>query len=243
MKHYLEEKEAVLEEVHSASEGLSSAEAAARLTANGKNKLAAAAKVPLIKRFLEQLADPMIIILIAAAAVSGVLAVVENESFADVIIILTAVIINAVLGVYQESKAEKAIEALQEMSAATSKVWRDGTLMTVPSEELVVGDVIMLEAGDAVPADTRVLMSASLKVEEAALTGESLPVNKEDTVINVQAEGKDVPLGDRTNMLYMGSSVGYGRGTAVVTATGMDTQKGKIGGALAKAAGGLPPLQ
>ena len=243
MKFYLEEKETVLNEVVSTEAGLTSSEAAARLEKNGRNKLQAAAKVPLIKRFMEQLADPMIIILIVAAAVSGVLAVVENESFADVIIILAVVIVNAVLGVYQESKAEKAIEALQEMSASMSKVYRDGTMLSVPSEELVVGDVIMLEAGDAVPADARVLMSASLKVEEAALTGESVPVNKEADVIDGAADGKDIPLGDRKNMIYMGSSVSYGRGTAVVTSVGMDTEMGKIADALAKAEDGETPLQ
>ena len=134
------------------------------------------------------MADPMILVLLAAAAISGVLAVIENESFADVIIILAVVIINAVLGVYQESKAEKAIEALQEMAAATSKVLRDGKIVTVRSEDLVVGDVVLLEAGDAVPADGRLLESASLKIEEAALTGESVPVTKFIDIINLNTK-------------------------------------------------------
>ena len=171
MKFYCEEKETVLAEMGSAPEGLRAAEAQRRLEENGRNKLAAAPGKSLLRRFLEQLADPMIIILLAAAAISGVLAVVEGESFADVIIILAVVLINAVLGVYQESKAEKAIEALQKMSAATSKVLRDGHLIVVPSEELVTGDVVLLEAGDAVPADGRLIQCASLKVEEAARTG------------------------------------------------------------------------
>jgi len=205
--------------------------------------LEAAKGKSLIRRFLEQLSDPMILILLAAAAVSGVLAVVENESFADVIIILAVVIINAVLGVYQESKAEKAIEALQEMSAATSKVMRDGKVQIVRSEDLVVGDVILLEAGDAVPADARILESASLKIEEAALTGESVPVTKFIDIINLKENEKDVPLGDRKNMMYMGSTVVYGRGTAVVTATGMDTEMGKIADALTQAEEGQTPLQ
>ena len=184
MKFYCTDKEAVLDELGAKAEGLTSAEAQKRLEANGKNKLAAPPGKTLFQRFLEQLADPMIIILLAAAAISGVLAVVEGESFADVIIILAVVIINAVLGVYQESKAEKAIEALQEMSAATSKVLRDGKIMTIHSEDLVVGDVVLLEAGDAVPADGRLIQNASLKIEEAALTGESVPVNKLIDLVN-----------------------------------------------------------
>ena len=243
MKFYCEDKDRVLSSLGSSEEGLSSAEAQKRLEANGKNKLAAAKGKSLVRRFLEQLADPMIIILLVAALISGVLAVVENESFADVIIILAVVIVNAVLGVYQESKAEKAIEALQEMSAATSKVLRDGKVQIVHSEDLVVGDIILLEAGDAVPADARILENASLKVEEAALTGESVPVTKFIDIINLKDGEKDVPLGDRKNMLYMGSTVVYGRGTAVVTATGMDTEMGKIASALQSAEEGETPLQ
>ncbi len=243
MKFYCESKEDVLRQVYSSELGLSEAEAQKRLEQNGKNRLEAAKGKSLLQRFLEQLADPMIIILLAAAAVSGVLAVVENESFTDVIIILAVVIINAVLGVYQESKAEKAIEALQEMSAATSKVMRDGNVLTVRSEDLVVGDIILLEAGDAVPADARILESASLKIEEAALTGESVPVTKYVDLIMLKENENDVPLGDRKNMMYMGSTVVYGRGTAVVTATGMDTEMGKIADALTKAEEGQTPLQ
>ena len=242
MKYYLEKKEDVLREVKSGTDGLSAEEAQRRLEENGRNKLSAPPSKPLILRFFEQMADPMIIILLAAAAISGVLAVAEGESFADVIIILAVVIVNAVLGVYQESKAEKAIEALQEMSAAVSRVLRGGKLCTVPSEELVVGDVIMLEAGDAVPADARILQSASLKLEEAALTGESVPVNKFIQLLEL-GEQKDIPLGDRRNMVYMGSTVAYGRGSAVITATGMDTEMGKIADALSKAEDGATPLQ
>ena len=243
MRYYCEETETTLNELSTTAEGLSAEEAARRLEANGKNRLADAPGKSLIRRFLEQMADPMIIILLVAALISGVLAVVENESFADVIIILAVVIVNAVLGVYQENKAEKAIEALQEMSAATSKVLRDGKICIVRSEELVVGDVVLLEAGDAVPADGRLLQSASLKIEEAALTGESVPVTKFIDIINLSEGEKDVPLGDRKNMVYMGSTVVYGRGTAVITATGMDTEMGKIAGALAQAEEGQTPLQ
>ncbi|MBQ8559616.1 MAG: calcium-translocating P-type ATPase, PMCA-type [Tyzzerella sp.] len=243
MKFYCENKEEVLKELKTSETGLSENEAGKRLEQNGKNRLEAAKGKSLIRRFLEQLMDPMILILLAAAAISGVLAVVENESFADVIIILAVVIVNAVLGVYQESKAEKAIEALQEMSAATSKVIRDGKVQVVHSEDLVVGDVILLEAGDAVPADARILESASLKVEEAALTGESVPVTKFIDIINLKENEKDVPLGDRKNMMYMGSTVVYGRGSAVITATGMDTEMGKIADALTQAEEGQTPLQ
>ena len=249
MKHYCEEQSAVLGYLDTNREtGLTESEASTRLLENGKNKLAAAKKKSIVQRFFEQLADPMIIILIVAAVISGALAIYERAhgkdgEFVDVIIILAVVIINAVLGVLQESKAEKAIEALQEMSAATSKVLRDGKVIHVPSEDLVTGDIILLEAGDAVPADGRILESASLKIEEAALTGESLPVTKISEVINLSDTAKDVPLGDRKNMVYMGGTVVYGRGVAVVTATGMDTEMGKIAGALAQAEEGKTPLQ
>ena len=243
MKHYCEDIKDVLIETQSSVDGISSEEAKKRLTENGKNKLAEGKKDSLLKRFVSQLTDPMILILLAAAAISGVLAVVEGESFADVIIILSVVIINAVLGVYQESKAEKAIEALQEMSAATSKVLRDGKITIVHSEDLVVGDVVLLEAGDAVPADGRLIENASLKVEEAALTGESVPITKFIDIINLTDSSKDVPLGDRKNMVYMGSAIVYGRGKAVITATGMDTEMGKIADALANAQEGQTPLQ
>ena len=178
MKEYLSDISEVMKENGTSEKGLTSAEAEARLEKYGRNKLRAAKKDSLFTRFMKQLSDPMIIILICAAAVSGIIAVLENESFADVIIILAVVIINAVLGVYQENKAEHAIEALQEMSAATSKVLRNGETVIVKSEELVPGDIGLLEAGDGVPADGRIMDAASLKIEEAALTGESVPVNK-----------------------------------------------------------------
>ena len=243
MKFYCTEKEEVLSQLQTTENGLSEAQAQARLEQNGKNRLAAAKGKSILRRFLEQLSDPMIIILLVAAAISGVLAVVENEPFTDVIIILAVVLINAVLGVYQESKAEKAIEALQEMSAATSKVLRDGRVQIVHSEDLVVGDIVLLEAGDAVPADARILENASMKIEEAALTGESVPVTKMAEVLSLADGAKDIPLGDRKNMVYMGSTVVYGRGTVVVTATGMDTEMGKIADALAQAQEGQTPLQ
>ena len=248
MKEYLKQSSVVLDEVKSTSEGLSSAEAAARLEKNGKNKLIEGEKESLIVKFLKQLAEPMTIILIVAAAISAGLEIYEGvannhwEFPADVVIILAVVLINAILGVFQESKAEKALEALQEMSKAQSKVIRNGKMIFVPSEDLVVGDVIVLEAGDAVPADARILECASLKIEEAALTGESVPVDKKDGVLTAGESG-DVSLGDRKNMVFMGSTVVYGRGKAVVIATGMDTEMGKIANALAQAEEGKTPLQ
>ena len=184
----------------------------------------------------------MIIILIAAAVISAITSVLQKEFPSDVIIIMFVVIINAILGVYQESKAEKAIEALQKMAAATTKVLRDGKVCEIPSEDLTVGDVVLLEAGDAVPADGRIFESASLKIEESALTGESVPVNKFIKAIGLEGQ-KDVPLGDRKNMMYMGSTVVYGRGKAVITSIGMDTEMGKIAGALSSAKDEQTPLQ
>ena len=216
MKYYLNSIEETLKDTGSSLQGLTQAEAERRLSQNGKNKLAEGKKESLAHMFLRQLADPMIIILIVAAAVSAVISVTQGESFADVIIIGAVVLLNAVLGVYQESKAEKAIEALQQMTAATSKVIRDGVLRVVKSEDLVKGDIVVLEAGDSVPADARVIECASLKTEESALTGESLPVNKTDKPIAAHGDG-NVPLGDRSNMVYMGSTAVYGRGRAVIT--------------------------
>ena len=244
MKEYLERVSDVFAYISSSENGLSSGEAASRLEKNGKNKLAQGKKESLIHRFLKQLADPMIIILIVAAIISAVTATFggEGEGYADVVIIMIVVLINAVLGVYQESKAEKAIEALQEIAAATSKVIRDGKLIDIKSEELVIGDVVVLEAGDSVPADCRIISSASMKIEEAALTGESVPVNKTSEIIDPLGSD-DVPLGDRKNMCYMGSNVVYGHGKAVVVATGMDTEMGKIADALEQAEDGQTPLQ
>lgn len=242
MQHYLKGTEDVLAEVKSSRTGLTDQEAEARINENGKNKLTQAKKISLIERFVKQLIDPMIIILIAAAGVSGVTAAYANESFADVFIILIVVLINAFLGVFQESKAEKAIEALNEMAAATSKVIRNGNQTTVKSEDLAIGDIIVLEAGDAVPADARIIECASLKIEEAALTGESVPVTKTiDTLLS--EDGKDISLGDRKNMVYMGSTVVYGRGQAVIVGSGMSTEMGKIADAIALAKESATPLQ
>lgn len=237
---YLQSAEEVLCSQGSQRGGLTSQEAAARLEKHGPNRLQEAQKITNLQRFLQQLKDPMLLILMAAAAVSAVTSILSGEKLTEVIIILAVVLLNAVLGVVQESKAEAAIEALQTMTAATSKVLRDGKITVLHSADLVPGDVVLLEAGDAVPADGRLLESASLKIEEAALTGESVPVNK--TAETISAQG-DVPLGDRKNMCYMGSTVVYGRGSAVITATGMDTEMGKIAGVLARTEQEETPLQ
>jgi len=247
MKHYLNDASDVIEKVGTTADGLTTEEAEKRLAENGKNKLIEGKKESLIKRFFKQLAEPMTIILLVAAAVSAGVEIYNGlqhgfEFPSDVVIILAVVLINAVLGVFQESKAEKAIEALQEMSKAQTKVIRDGKQISVSSEDLVVGDIIVLEAGDAVPADARIIECASMKIEEAALTGESVPVDKKVETLTAGENG-DVALGDRKNMVFMGSTVVYGRGKAVVVATGMDTEMGKIANALAMAEEGKTPLQ
>ena len=234
----------VLRDLGSTMEGLSVQEAARRLSIQGPNRLKQAPKPTLLQRFAQQLRDPMLIILMGAAGVSALTGMLAGENeWAEVIIILAVVLLNAVLGVLQESKAEAAIEALQTMTAATCKVLRDGKQTVLPAEELVAGDVVVLEAGDAVPADGRILENASLKMEEAALTGESVPVNKVLELLELAQGQEDIPLGDRKNMCYMGSTVVYGRGRAVITATGMDTEMGKIADALASASQEQTPLQ
>ena len=249
MKHYLHSVDEVFEAVNSTPEGLSSAEAEKRLAQNGKNKLAEAKKVSMFSRFIDQLKDPMIIILLVAAVISAVTEFIEHDPSTgmyvptDSIIILVVVLINAVLGVIQESKAEKAVEALQKMSAATTKVLRDGKVEVVKSEDLVVGDVILLDAGDAIPADCRIFECASMKIEEAALTGESVPVTKLVNALMGKNDSDEVALGDRKNMAYMGSTLVYGRGKAVVVATGMDTEMGKIANAITLAEEGKTPLE
>ena len=242
MKPYLEEKDTVLAEMKSSMEGLTGEEAAARLTRDGPNKLKEGKKESLLSRFIGELKDPMTIVLIVAAAVSAVAAIYAGESLTDTIIILAVVLLNACLGVYQESKAEAAIEALQQVAAATAKVIRGGHQVTVRADEVVRGDLLVLEAGDAVPADARIVECASMKCQEAALTGESTDVEKTGEAITPAGNG-EVPLGDRKNMVYMGSVITYGRGHAVVTGTGMDTEMGAIADALTNAKEEETPLQ
>ena len=240
MNDYQQSANQVLERLSSSEAGLSTAEADQRRQKFGPNELKEGEKVTLIQRFLAQLKDPMLLILLAAAAVSAVTSLLAGESISEALIILAVVILNAVLGVYQESKAEQAIAALRDMTAATCKVLRDGRQVTLLSSQLVPGDVVVLEAGDAVPADGRLLESASLKIEEAALTGESLPVNKKTEALDTE---KEVPLGDRKNMVYAGSTVVFGRGSAVITNTGMTTEMGKIASALSQTVDETTPLQ
>lgn len=243
-KKYTQSVGEVLSELGTGPEGLTTAQAQERLAKYGPNKLKEGEKPTLLQRFLAQLKDPMLIILLVAAGVSALTGMLASENeWAEVIIILAVVLLNAILGVFQESKAEAAIEALQTMTAATCKVLRDGKMVVLHSDELVPGDVVLLEAGDAVPADGRIIENASLKIEEAALTGESVPVNKALDALGLADGQEDVPLGDRRNMCYMGSTVVYGRGKAVITATGMDTEMGKIAGALAAAQDEQTPLQ
>ena len=242
LKPYLEEKEKVLEVLESSMAGLSDAEAAERLAKEGPNRLKEEKKESVFRKFLGELKDPMTIVLIIAAAVSAVTAIYANESLTDAGIILAVVLINACLGVYQENKAEAAIEALQQTAAATAKVIRGGHQKTVRADEVVRGDLLVLEAGDAVPADARIVECASMKTMEAALTGESTDVEKQSEALTAP-EGGDVTLGDRKNMTYMGSIVTYGRGHAVVTGTGMDTEMGSIADALSSAKEEETPLQ
>ena len=249
MKYYLEDKEKVLRELDTSEHGLHSEEAAARLQQNGKNKLIEEEKRSVWQKFLDSITDPMILMLLGAALVQVIVTILESHgdftlgSFTDVFVILAVVIINAVMSLIQENKAEAAMAALMQMTAETSRVVRDGTVISVKSEDLVVGDIVRFEAGDTVPADCRVLESYSLKAEEAALTGEPLAAEKLVDVLMCGEGQDDVPLGDRANMLYSGSTVVYGRGTAVVTATGMDTEMGKIAGALSMAEKEQTPLQ
>jgi len=234
-----------LEEVKQALDtnenGLTKSQADLKLQQFGPNKLAEKKKKSMFVRFLEQFKDVMIIILIIAAIISFVVAFNGHDplEFLEPFIILAIVIMNAILGLAQENKAEKALEALQNMSMPNAKVVRDGKTEVIPSTDVVPGDIILFEAGDYIPADARLIEAASLKCEESALTGESVPVEK-DATAEIAA---DAPLGDRLNMVFSGCSVSYGRGRAVVTATGMETQMGKIASLLSSSKETQTPLQ
>ena len=226
---YIQGEDETLEALQSSREGLSTAEAQKRLDEYGHNELEEGQKRGLLARFLDQFKDLMIIILLVAAALSVITE--GTEGLTDALIILAVVILNAAFGVYQEGQAEAAIEALKDMSSQIARVRRDGHVVEIDSRELVPGDIVMLEAGDVVPADMRLLEAASLKIEEAALTGESVPVDK-DLSVDVAA---DASIGDRVNMAYQNSNVTYGRGSGVVVNTGMYTEVGKIADMLANA--------
>jgi Ca2+-transporting ATPase len=219
--------------------GLTDAEVRTRLERDGYNEFTKKKPKSLAAKFLAQFKSFMIIVLLVAAVVSGVVGYVHGEGFADTIIILAIVILNAVIGVIQEAKAEKSLEALEKLSAPFSKVVRGGHVESVPSRELVVGDVVVIETGDLVPADMRLTEAVNLKIGEASLTGESVP---EDKVTNVLDE-QDVPLGDRMNMAYSSTMVTYGRGRGIVTATGMATEVGKIAGMIQSVPDTKTPLQ
>ncbi len=231
--HTLDEKQ-TLEQLASFREGISDEEAQNRTGFYGSNELKEGKKKTLVEMFLEQFKNIMIIVLLIAAAISGF-----THELTDALIILAVVLINAILGVAQESKAEKALSALKSMSSPFAKIKRNGEIRQIKSSELVPGDIVSLEAGDFVPADMRLLHSSSLKIEEAALTGESVPVEKTVEII----ERKDIVIGDRKNMAWSGSSVTYGRGIGVVTATGMDTEVGRIAGHISGQDTDMTPLQ
>ncbi len=219
--------------------GLSEEEAKKRQKENGYNELQEKKKKSLFVKFLEQFKDFMIIILIIAAIISGVVGQMQGEGFTDSIIILIVVILNAVIGVIQENKAEKSLEALKKMSSYSAKVMRDGKVTVIPSRELVPGDIVVLDTGDYVPADIRIIDAVNLKAQEASLTGESVPVEKDAATI----ENEEVSLGDRTNMLFSSSLVTYGRGKGIVVETGMHTEVGNIAGMLNSVEETATPLQ
>ena len=241
MTYHNESGDAVLQLLGSSETGLNSAKVDELRALHGPNKLQEKKKKSMLSRLLDQFKDVMILILLAAAAISFVIACIEGEpkEFFEPVLILLIVIINAVMGVMQESKAEKALDALKNMSAPHARVIRDGKEQVIDAADLVPGDIIRLEAGDFVPADCRLLHSVSLKSEESALTGESVPSEKDATAV---VEEK-APLGDRTNMVFSGCSITYGTAMAVVTATGMNTEMGKIANLLDSEQEGQTPLQ
>lgn len=223
--------------LHTAEQGLTKAEADKRLREGGANSLVAKRRKTIIERFIDQFKDFMIAVLLVAAIVAAF-----SGEIADAVIILLVVVLNAIFGVFQEVQAEAAIDALKEMSAPMAHVRRDGELLTIKSEDVVPGDIVLLEAGDVVPADLRLIAAQTLRVEEAALTGESVPVEKQTGVLDVKADEK-VSLGDQTNMAFMNSNITNGRGTGVVVATGMQTEVGRIAGMLNQADETKTPLQ
>ena len=219
--------------------GLNVEEVSERQKKYGLNELEAKKKKTLFQKFLEQFKDFMIIVLIISATISGIIGVIEGEGITDTLIILVVVIVNAIIGVMQENKAEKSLEALQKLSSHVAKVVRNGKLQVVQSRELVPGDIVVLETGDYVPADLRLFESVNLKAQEAALTGESVPVEKITEIIN----NDEIGIGDRKNMVFSSSLITYGRGKGIVTSTGMNTEVGKIAGIINETIDTETPLQ
>ena len=239
---HFEKKEEIIKQLETdAVNGLSSSQAAAKLEQYGKNKLREPKKKSIAQRFLDQFKDVMIIILIIAAIISFIVALYEKEAkeFLEPVLIMLIVILNAIMGVLQESKAEKALEALKNMSSPNARVIRDGEEQVIEASLLVPGDIIRLEAGDFIPADARIIRSSSLKSEEAALTGESVPSEKDAD----EEVAENAPLGDRTNMVFTGCSITYGTALAVVTTTGMDTEMGRVANLLESEESTQTPLQ
>ena len=220
-------------------QGLSDEEAKSRREKYGTNELKAKKKKSLLSKFIEQFKDFSIIILIIAAIVSGIVGVLEGEGITDTIIILIVVLVNAIIGVTQEAKAEKSLEALQKLTAHASKVVRNGQVVVIPAKELVPGDIVVLDTGDYIPADLRIIEAVNLKSQEASLTGESVPVEKSTEKI----ENTEIELGDRTNMLFSSSLITYGRGKGIVVETGMTTEVGKIAEMINEAEEQITPLQ
>ena len=219
--------------------GLNSKQVEENKSKYGENELQEKKKEPLIKKFIAQFKDFSIIVLIIAAIVSGVVGVAQGEGFTDTIIILIVVLLNAVIGVAQESKAEKSLEALRKLSEHAAKVVRDGKEQVIPARELVPGDLVIIETGDYVSADLRIIEAVNLKSQESSLTGESVPVEKSIEAI----KGEEIGIGDRVNMLFSSSLITYGRGKAIVVETGMNTEVGKIAGMLNETEKQETPLQ
>ena len=205
----------------------------------GLNQLNEAKKKSLFQRFLDQFKDFSIIVLIIAAIVSGTVGIAQGEGITDTIIILIVVIVNAIIGVMQESKAEKSLKALQKLTDHASKVIRNGEITVIPAKELVPGDIVVLDTGDYIPADLRIVEAINLKVQESSLTGESMPIEKNTEKI----ETEEIGIGDRTNMLFSSSLVTYGRGKGIVVETGMSTEVGKIAGMINSTEKQETPLQ
>ena len=222
-----------------AENGLTDEQVISKREKYGYNELKEGKKKSLLVKFLEQFKDFMVIVLIIAAIISAIVGVQNGEGFTDTIIIMVVIICNAIIGVAQENKAEKSLEALKKLSSHVAKVMRNGKLVVLQSRELVPGDVVVLDTGDYIPADCRIVEAINLKVQEASLTGESVPVEKDNGTIG----NKEVGIGDRTNMLYSSSLVTYGRGRAIVVETGMKTEVGRIAESLNQATDNATPLQ